>query len=179
MLSAERTYYRQRIAQESAAAETSSSEQARQAHRELAERYANKLELLDSISTGTPYPADSRLDGEQGRLAAADQGNLGNDVQRAPEGRRVDRPAFILGIDAEAQVDNCVADISRDQIARRKKLQNSMRLDVGEFQPSGSSVSSTARRCTKISDHGGALHKTRREGRWSLSRREPKNPCRR
>ena len=96
-----------------------------------------------------------------GPLSRGRSGNLGNDVQRAPEGQRVnDRPAFILGIDAEAQVDNCVADISRDQIARRKENCRSTRLDVGEFQPSGSSVSST-------------------EGRRSLSRREPKNPCRR
>ena len=57
MLSAERSYYQQRIEQEYAAAETASSAQAREAHRELAERYANKLERLDSISTGTPYPA--------------------------------------------------------------------------------------------------------------------------
>jgi hypothetical protein len=57
VLSAERNYYQQRIEQESAAAETASSAQARQAHRELAERYTNKLDLLDSISTGTPYPA--------------------------------------------------------------------------------------------------------------------------
>ena len=61
MLSAERKYYRQRIDQESAAAERASTPQARQAHRELANRYASKLELLESISAGTPYPpaADS------------------------------------------------------------------------------------------------------------------------
>jgi hypothetical protein len=57
VLSAERNYYRQRIEQESAAAETASSSQARRAHRELADRYSSKLELLESISSGTPYPA--------------------------------------------------------------------------------------------------------------------------
>jgi hypothetical protein len=65
VLSAERKYYRERIEQESAAAETASSAQARQAHRELAERYANKLELLDSISTGTPYPATAGSTGSR------------------------------------------------------------------------------------------------------------------
>ena len=54
MLNAERNYYLQRIKQESVAAARASSAQARQAHRELAERYADKLELLESISTGTP-----------------------------------------------------------------------------------------------------------------------------
>lgn len=57
MLSAERQYYRQRIDQESAAAERASSPEARQAHREMADRYSSKLELLESISSGTPYPA--------------------------------------------------------------------------------------------------------------------------
>ena len=46
MLSAERNYYLQRIKQESVAAAASSA-QARQAHRELAERYADKLEPLE------------------------------------------------------------------------------------------------------------------------------------
>jgi hypothetical protein len=66
VLSGERNYYRQRIEQESAAAEHASSAQARQAHRQLAERYANKLELLESISAGTPYPAAA---GSRGRAA--------------------------------------------------------------------------------------------------------------
>jgi hypothetical protein len=57
VLSAERQYYRQRIDQESAAAERASSPEARQAHREMADRYSSKLELLESISSGTPYPA--------------------------------------------------------------------------------------------------------------------------
>jgi hypothetical protein len=56
VLSAERKYYRHRVEQESAAAERASTPQARQAHRELANRYASKLELLESISAGTPYP---------------------------------------------------------------------------------------------------------------------------
>ena len=43
--------------QESAAAERASSPEARQAHREMADRYSSKLELLESISSGTPYPA--------------------------------------------------------------------------------------------------------------------------
>ena len=67
MLSAERKYYRQRIEQESAAANRASSAQACQAHRELAERYTSKLELLESISTGTPYPVAARATG--GRAA--------------------------------------------------------------------------------------------------------------
>jgi hypothetical protein len=65
VLSAERNYYLQRIKQESVAAERASSAQARQAHRELAERYANKLELLESISTGTPYPAVAEAAGSR------------------------------------------------------------------------------------------------------------------
>jgi hypothetical protein len=56
VLGAERNYYRQRAQQESAAAESASSPQARRAHRELADRYASKLQLLDSISSGTPFP---------------------------------------------------------------------------------------------------------------------------
>ena len=51
MPSAERNYYRQRVEQESAAAERASSAKARQAHRELANRYSEKLELLDSVAT--------------------------------------------------------------------------------------------------------------------------------
>jgi hypothetical protein len=65
VLSAERNYYLQRIKQESVAAERASSAQARQAHRELAERYANKLELLESISTGTPHPAVAEATGSR------------------------------------------------------------------------------------------------------------------
>jgi hypothetical protein len=57
VLSAERNYYRRRAEQESAAAERASTPQAQHAHRELAERYASKLELIESISAGTPYPA--------------------------------------------------------------------------------------------------------------------------
>ncbi len=60
MLSGERNYYRQRIDQESAAAERALSPQARLAHRELADRYSSRLELLESISSGTPYPATAR-----------------------------------------------------------------------------------------------------------------------
>jgi hypothetical protein len=56
VLSAERNYYRRRAEQESAAAECASTPQAQHAHRELADRYASKLELLESISAGTPYP---------------------------------------------------------------------------------------------------------------------------
>jgi hypothetical protein len=57
VLSAERNYYRQRIEQESAAAERASTPRAQHAHRELADRYASKLELIESVSAGTPYPA--------------------------------------------------------------------------------------------------------------------------
>lgn len=57
MLGTERSYYQQRLEQESAAAERAGSARARQAHRELAERYSHKLELLESIASGTPYPA--------------------------------------------------------------------------------------------------------------------------
>jgi hypothetical protein len=60
VLSAERNYYRRRAEQEASAAERASSPQARQAHRELADRYASKLELIESISAGTPYPATAR-----------------------------------------------------------------------------------------------------------------------
>ena len=56
MLSAERNYYRRRAEQEASAAERASTPQAQHAHRELAERYAAKLQLLESISAGTPYP---------------------------------------------------------------------------------------------------------------------------
>jgi hypothetical protein len=59
VLSAERNYYRQRIKQESAAAELALSSEAKQAHRELANRYSQKLELLESIAAGTPYPMTS------------------------------------------------------------------------------------------------------------------------
>jgi hypothetical protein len=57
VLGTERSYYQQRLEQESAAAERAGSAEARQAHRDLAERYSHKLELLDSIASGTPYPA--------------------------------------------------------------------------------------------------------------------------
>jgi hypothetical protein len=57
VLSAERDYYRRRAEEEAAAAERASTPQARHAHRELADRYASKLELIESISAGTPYPA--------------------------------------------------------------------------------------------------------------------------
>ena len=59
MLSAERNYYRQRVKQESAAAQRASSPEASHAHRELAERYASKLELLESIAAGKHYPMTS------------------------------------------------------------------------------------------------------------------------
>jgi hypothetical protein len=65
VLGAERNYYRQRAEQEAAAAERASSRQARQAHRELADRYASKLQVLDSISSGTPYPPAAAPPGSQ------------------------------------------------------------------------------------------------------------------
>ena len=66
MLSGERNYYRQRIDQELAAAERALSPQARLAHRELADRYSSRLELLEFISSvRDALSCDGAIDGNQ------------------------------------------------------------------------------------------------------------------
>lgn len=55
MLSMDREYYRRRVEQETAAAESAPSGQVRDVHLDLAERYSAKLHLVEAVLTERPF----------------------------------------------------------------------------------------------------------------------------